>query len=71
MYVRKNVCIHERLATAKTVVGILLIFDIQEFIRHRSVPGKYGHSSYEKKKPSDGAQTLIRNFMINGSHNFD
>jgi hypothetical protein len=35
------------------------------------VPGKYGHSSYKNKKPSDGAQTQIRNFIVSVSHNFD
>jgi hypothetical protein len=40
-------------------------------MRHRSVSGKCGHSSYKNKKPSDGAQTQIRNSIVNVSHNFD
>jgi hypothetical protein len=63
MYVWKAVC----LAKTSPVVRLLFILDVQELIRHRSVP-----SEYERCTPSDGPQrNKICDLLQNGCNDFD
>jgi hypothetical protein len=52
-----SVCLYLYLAKVWTVVQILFIFGIWEFMHTKSVPGECEHSSSKNRDPSDGPQS--------------